>query len=597
MSETKYAVELECVEKSFPRHGGWRSVFSESEALARLFGLTKRCSVLRGVSFRAPVGVTLGLVGMNGAGKTTVLRLLTTLLKPEKGDVRLHGVSLITNPSFARGVISKVSRDEAYSAFTPMENIRIAAGLYGVDREAACVAATILFKAMGLTDGSVKKEEDEINQKRTGHLSTGGQVKVALVRALLPLLADKEPDAPPGVLLLDEATSNLDVLAAESFFEALRVVRLRLPNLTVIMATNSVGEAYRCDQIVGILDGKIIEDPGLVARLRQKLEGSAEAARELAQFIDPKGAAAAATGTEINLPAIAAVPVTPVKTLTERDSLDRKRNRVVNIAIVLNFAVPILVGMYIYAATRPPFAAFVAAVTGMLFTLLAREGFRVIDRERSPYKMIETVLLSPMTTRQHLRAALFVGLKAELRTVTVFALVVFLASLTYSNIARQAWMCVSAMEVTDWVGVLGTFIFLCVSAMALGFCFVHAAFLMPSHYSFLVLQILPHLLILCGGIYYSPDALPWGLSHLAQINPVTYASQAMMEFLHLRPVLKAEPASLPAVDFLQSLLPGLPRGYACLILLCGLGALFAGLGSWLYGKLEPLVRKSGRYFS
>jgi sodium transport system ATP-binding protein len=203
------------------------------------------------VTFDALNGQVTGVLGPNGAGKTTSLRLITGLLRPTRGEVRVDDLDPRDDAAAARRRLG-VLPDGAglYGRLTPREHLRYAARLAGLSRAAEAVAVRHAIDAFGLS---------RLADRATAGFSQGEQRRVALARAIV--------HDPPNVLL-DEPTGALDVLAA-------RVVRKHVRQLAesgraVIMTTHIMQEAEAlCDRIVLIARGRTIAT-GTPDELRQR---------------------------------------------------------------------------------------------------------------------------------------------------------------------------------------------------------------------------------------------------------------------------------------------------------------------------------------
>jgi sodium transport system ATP-binding protein len=167
------------------------------EHLEKTLGSNK---VLRGISFDAKAGQIFGLLGPNGAGKTTTLRIICTLLSPDRGTVSVLGFDTLKAPQEVRSRIGVVTADiGVYPRLSARENIEYFARLYG------------LFggELARRTDGVIERlDMGSFTKQRAESLSSGQKQKVAIARAIV-----HDPD----VLMFDEPTSNLDVLASRKF--------------------------------------------------------------------------------------------------------------------------------------------------------------------------------------------------------------------------------------------------------------------------------------------------------------------------------------------------------------------------------------------
>ncbi|WP_260478800.1 BTAD domain-containing putative transcriptional regulator [Kibdelosporangium aridum] len=219
------------------------------------FGLTKRYGsriVLDDVSFTAQTGRIVGLVGPTGSGKTTVIRLLSTLLPPTSGHFTIAGVPS-SRPAEMRnkvGVLSAEARCPGRQ--TGLEHLTYHARLFGLSKPGAVDAAGRLLAAVGL---------DEHASTRIGEYTPAMCRFLALARALVHQ---------PAVLLLDEPTSGLDPAANRRMLDLVRDVAAAR-GTTVILSSNDMTDVEQaCDQVL-ILDAGV---PVVFASVGELMESS-----------------------------------------------------------------------------------------------------------------------------------------------------------------------------------------------------------------------------------------------------------------------------------------------------------------------------------
>jgi sodium transport system ATP-binding protein len=206
---------------------------------------------LRGVSFNAPDGQVTGLLGPNGAGKTTTLRILYTVLRPDRGSATVDGYSTRTDArEVQRRVGALPDTHGLYPRLTARENIRYYGRLHGLK-------GRVLEQN---TDSIVAMfEMKDIADRRTGGFSHGERLKVALARALV--------HAPQNVLL-DEPTNGLDVMSTRNIRAFIR--RLRDEGKTVLFSSHVMQEVSAlCDRIVVLSRGQVAAS-GTAEELRQQ---------------------------------------------------------------------------------------------------------------------------------------------------------------------------------------------------------------------------------------------------------------------------------------------------------------------------------------
>lgn len=206
---------------------------------------------LRGVSFVAPDGRITGLLGPNGAGKTTTLRILYTVLKPDKGNASVDGYDVVTQAREVQRRIGALPDSHGlYPRLTARENIRYYGRLHGLKGEALerNIAGLINLLEMG-----------EIADRRAEGFSHGERIKVAIARALVH---------GPQNLLLDEPTNGLDVMSTRNMRALIR--RLRDEGKTVLFSSHIMQEVSAlCENIVVIAHGQVAAS-GAPDELRQQ---------------------------------------------------------------------------------------------------------------------------------------------------------------------------------------------------------------------------------------------------------------------------------------------------------------------------------------
>jgi sodium transport system ATP-binding protein len=206
---------------------------------------------LRGVDFNAPDGCITGLLGPNGAGKTTTLRILYTVLKPDRGSATVDGYDAETN---ARDVQRRIGAlpdvHGLYPRLTARENIRYYGRLHRLQGQALEQNTDSLIAML---------EMKVIADRRAGGFSHGERLKVAIARALVHA---------PQNILLDEPTNGLDVMSMRNIRAFIR--RLRDEGKMVLFSTHVMQEVSAlCDRIVVIGRGQVAAS-GTAEELRQQ---------------------------------------------------------------------------------------------------------------------------------------------------------------------------------------------------------------------------------------------------------------------------------------------------------------------------------------
>jgi ABC-2 type transport system ATP-binding protein len=209
---------------------------------------------LDGVSFAVQPGEVFGLLGPNGGGKTTLFRILATLLLPTAGTVRIFGRGVREEPAAVRRHIGVVFQSPALDdRLTVRENLRHHGHLYGLHGRALREAIARGLDAVSVTD----REGDLV-----ASLSGGLKRRVEVAKALL---------SEPRLLLLDEPSTGLDPGARRELWQSLERLRFRT-GATVAMTTHLMDEAAGCDR-VAILDAGSLVALGTPAALTSTVGG------------------------------------------------------------------------------------------------------------------------------------------------------------------------------------------------------------------------------------------------------------------------------------------------------------------------------------
>ncbi len=211
----------------------------EVQDIAKAFG---KVQAVDGVSFRALDGQITGLLGPNGAGKTTTLRMLYSLLAPDRGRVLVDNIDAVQDPAQARTRIGVLPDGRGlYKRLSCRENIEYFGRLQGLSEELLAARIEHLRVSLGL---------DDILDRRTEGFSQGQRVKTAIARALVHQ---------PRNVLLDEPTNGLDVMATRAMRDFLR--NLREQGHCVLFSSHIMQEvAALCDRIVVIGHGRVVAD-------------------------------------------------------------------------------------------------------------------------------------------------------------------------------------------------------------------------------------------------------------------------------------------------------------------------------------------------
>jgi ABC-type multidrug transport system ATPase subunit len=198
----------------------------------------KKVNAVNDVSFEVKEGELFGLIGPDGAGKTTIFRILTTLLFADKGAVTVAGFDVVDDYKEIRNNVGYMpGKFSLYQDLTVEENLEFFATIFGTTIE----ENYDLIKDIYIQIEPFKK-------RRAGKLSGGMKQKLALCCALIHK---------PKVLFLDEPTTGVDPVSRKEFWQMLK--RLQQKGITILVSTPYMDEAALCDRIALIQGGKILQ--------------------------------------------------------------------------------------------------------------------------------------------------------------------------------------------------------------------------------------------------------------------------------------------------------------------------------------------------
>jgi ABC-2 type transport system ATP-binding protein len=204
--------------------------------IRRSFGPVK---AVDGVDLAVQAGEAYGLVGPDGAGKTTTMRILVGALAPDAGSVVVDGIDLAHSPDVARAGIGYLAqRFSLYGDLTVAENLRFFAEVRGIEMAALRDRAADLLAFVGLRG---------FEERRADHLSGGMKQKLGLACALVH---------EPRVLLLDEPTGGVDPVTRQEFWKLL--IRLLGQGRAIVVSTPYMDEATRCTRVGFMHGGRIL---------------------------------------------------------------------------------------------------------------------------------------------------------------------------------------------------------------------------------------------------------------------------------------------------------------------------------------------------
>ena len=210
----------------------------EVRALSKSFGAVK---ALDDISFDVNDGELFGLVGPDGAGKTTLFRILTTLYIPDKGSASVLGLDVVRDLWAIRSSVGYMPGGfSLYPDLTVAENLEFFAAVFGTTVEKGYELIAPIYRQI-----------EPFRERRADALSGGMKQKLALSCALVHR---------PRILFLDEPTTGVDAVSRREFWDQLGV--LKQSGLTILVSTPYMDEALRCDRVALIHGGRILEiDP------------------------------------------------------------------------------------------------------------------------------------------------------------------------------------------------------------------------------------------------------------------------------------------------------------------------------------------------
>ena len=198
-------------------------------------------------------GELFSLLGVNGAGKTTAIKMLSCLTKPTGGDALVGGYSITKEPELVKRLIGVSPQETAVAPnLSVEENLELICGIHGFSKEKTQTKIRDLSRQFTL---------DAVLKRKAGKLSGGWQRRVSIAMALI---------SEPQILFLDEPTLGLDVLARHDLWEVIRSLK---GNVTIILTTHYMEEAEALSDRIGIMKSGRLLAVGTVQELN-KLAGT-----------------------------------------------------------------------------------------------------------------------------------------------------------------------------------------------------------------------------------------------------------------------------------------------------------------------------------
>ncbi|HMT73528.1 MAG TPA: ABC transporter ATP-binding protein [Chitinophagaceae bacterium] len=221
--------------------------------IIKTYGKKKEVTALHGVSFDVKQGELFGIIGPDGAGKTSLFRILTTLLLADEGTATVDGFDVVKDFKAIRKRVGYMpGRFSLYQDLTVQENLEFFATVFNTTIEENYDLVKEIYSQI-----------EPFKDRRAGKLSGGMKQKLALSCALIHR---------PSVLFLDEPTTGVDAVSRKEFWEMLK--RLKEQGITILVSTPYMDEAGLCDRVALMQSGKIlsIDTPqGIVSTFGKKL--------------------------------------------------------------------------------------------------------------------------------------------------------------------------------------------------------------------------------------------------------------------------------------------------------------------------------------
>ena len=222
----------------------------EAIQTSRLVKRYKTITAVDNLDLEIRRGELFSLLGVNGAGKTTAIKILSFLTRPTAGDALVGGYSIVKEPERVKALIGVSPQETAVAPnLSVAENLELICGIHGFSREKTAAKVRELTREFDL---------DSVLRRKAGKLSGGWQRRVSIAMALI---------SEPQILFLDEPTLGLDVLARHDLWNAIRSLKGRV---TVILTTHYLEEAEALSDRIGIMkDGRLLA-VGTARELKEK---------------------------------------------------------------------------------------------------------------------------------------------------------------------------------------------------------------------------------------------------------------------------------------------------------------------------------------
>ena len=210
----------------------------------------KDLTAVKGLDLKVHKGELYALLGVNGAGKSTTIKMLSCLTRPTSGDAEVMGHSIVSDSVRVREIINVSPQETAVAAkLSVRENLEFIARIYGSDKAEAKRKTDKMIEDFSLQD---------VENKRAATLSGGWQRRLSIAMALI---------TEPEVLFLDEPTLGLDVLARRELWHFIEGLKGRM---TIILTTHYLEEAESLSDRIGVMAHGVLCAEGTAAELKEK---------------------------------------------------------------------------------------------------------------------------------------------------------------------------------------------------------------------------------------------------------------------------------------------------------------------------------------
>ncbi len=219
----------------------------ETKALSKRY---KNKTAVDSLNLTIERGELFALLGVNGAGKSTTIKMLSCLAKPSEGDALLLGKSILSDSMAVKEMINVSPQETAVAPnLTVKENLQLICGIYGHDKKAAQAKTDEFIKTFDM---------GEIADERAKTLSGGWQRRLSIAMALI---------SQPEILFLDEPTLGLDVIARRELWSIIKGLKGKI---TIILTTHYLEEAEALADRIGIMARGRLRAVGTAAQLKEK---------------------------------------------------------------------------------------------------------------------------------------------------------------------------------------------------------------------------------------------------------------------------------------------------------------------------------------